>query len=247
MVLVTGGRRGIGRAVAERFLAGGWAVAINDLAAPGIEETVASLSANGADVSGHVADVGDEAQVAWMIDDVYARHGRLDALVNNAGTMRFAPFIGCSPDEFAATLRTNLVGAFYCTQRVANRWVSAGTGGCVVMISSVSGHQARPGHGAYGASKAGLEMLAKVAAMELAPLGIRVNCVAAGGPIVTEGVKDHVAEPGFADRIRVQNPMQRPGEPAEVAGAAFFLSSPEATYITGAVLTVDGGASLGRR
>jgi NAD(P)-dependent dehydrogenase (short-subunit alcohol dehydrogenase family) len=243
VVLVTGSRRGIGRAVASRFLREGWVVALNDIEEPELEQTRDTLSLEGT-VSAHLADIGDRTQVETMIEEVNATHGRLDVLVNNAATIRFAPFPDYQSEDFEATIRTNLLGAFYCTQAVTNRWIADKSAGNVVMISSVSAHQARPGHAAYGASKAGLELMAKVTAMELAPHGIRVNCVAPGGPVMTEMVKSQSV--GRAEPMRERVPLGRLGEPDEVAGVVFFLTTAEASFMTGAVLTVDGGVSLGR-
>ncbi len=246
VVLVTGARRGIGRAVAERFLVEGWQVALNDVDGDGLGATFESLLGDGPLVSAHQADVGDRAQVERMIEEVLEEHGRLDVLVNNAGAIRFSPFTEYTTADFELSVRTNLLGTFHCTQATSNRWITLGAPGSIINISSVSGRQARPGHVAYGASKAGVEMLSKVAAMELAPYGIRVNCVAPGGPIMTEFVQPLAERPGFQERVRATVPMGRTGEPEEVAGVVFFLASKEASYMTGAVVVVDGGVTLGR-
>jgi NAD(P)-dependent dehydrogenase (short-subunit alcohol dehydrogenase family) len=246
VVLVTGGRRGIGRAVAERFLAEDWSVALNDIEERDLLVTTTELSSGMNLVSAYPADVGDREQVEAMIRDVYEHHGRLDALVNNAGTMRFAPFTEYPATDFEATVRTNLLGTFHCTQVVAARWIAAGVPGAIVNVSSVSGRQARPGHVAYGASKAGVELLTKVTAMELAPYGIRVNCVTPGGPIMTEFVAPLAESSGFGERIGATVPMGRAGDPEEVAGVVHFLTTKEASYMTGAVVVVDGGVTLGR-
>jgi NAD(P)-dependent dehydrogenase (short-subunit alcohol dehydrogenase family) len=246
VVLVTGGRRGIGRAVAERFLADDWAVALNDIDETGLEETVASLAWGGIAVSAHTADVGDRMQVEEMFGDVLDRHGRLDAVVVNAGVIRFAPFTDYPTQDFEDTMRVNLLGAFHCSQVAARYWIETGSSGALVIISSASARQARPGHGAYGSSKAGVEMLAKVAALELAPHRIRVNCVAPGGPIMTEFVAPLAESPDFEERIRSVVPLGRPGSPEEVAGVVFFLAGEQASYVTGAVVAVDGGVTLGR-
>jgi NAD(P)-dependent dehydrogenase (short-subunit alcohol dehydrogenase family) len=239
VALITGARRGIGRAVAARLLRGGWSVALNDLNVNELQLAQETLGA--AKVTIHPADVSQRSQVEAMVDDVCRAHGHLDLLVNNAAVITFAPFLDYLPDDFERTMGVNVIGAFYCTQAVARRWVAAGRPGVVVMISSVSGHQARSGHAAYGASKAGLEQLMKTAAMELAPHGIRVNAVAPGGPILTESVEER-----SVDGAQIVVPLGRLGRPEEVAEVVCFLASAEASYITGAVVTVDGGVSLGR-
>jgi len=245
-VLVTGGRRGIGRAVAERFLADGWSVALNDIDEPGLQETVASLALGGIAVTAHPADVGDRAQVEEMFRGALDRHGRLDAVVVNAGVIRFAPFVDYPTQDFEDTIRVNLLGALHCSQVAARHWIEVGAPGALVMITSASAHQARPGHAAYGSSKAGVEMLAKVAAMELAPHRIRVNCVSPGGPIMTELVAPLAESPDFAERIRSVVPLGRPGSPQEVAEVVRFLAGGQASFMTGAVVAVDGGVTLGR-
>jgi len=246
VVLVTGARRGIGRAVAERFLTEGWEVALNDVDGDDLGSTFESILGDGPLVSAHIADVGERAQVERMVEEVLEEHGHIDVLVNNAGAILFSPFTEYTTSDFELSVRTNLLGTFHCTQAVANRWVGGGAAGSIINISSVSGRQARPGHVAYGASKAGVEMLSKVAAMELGPHGIRVNCVAPGGPIMTEFVQPFAEQPGFQDRIRAAVPMGRAGEPEEVAGVVYFLATTDASYMNGAVVVVDGGVTLGR-
>ena len=246
VVLVTGARRGIGRAVAARFLSEGWKVALNDVEATDLAETAGSLTPNDWMVSSHPADVGDREQVEDLVAEVHETHGRLDVLVANAGVIRFGPFLEYPASDFEETLRVNLTGVFHCTQVVARRWIEDGSPGSIVIVTSVSAHQARPGHSAYGASKAGAEILARMEAMELGPHGIRVNCVAPGGPIMTEFVAPRAAAPGFEERVRSTVPLGRVGTPEEVAGVVWFLSGEDASYMTGAVVVVDGGVSLGR-
>ncbi|MGH8913653.1 MAG: SDR family NAD(P)-dependent oxidoreductase [Acidimicrobiia bacterium] len=246
VVLVTGARRGIGRAVAQRFLDEGWQVALNDVDGDGLGATFESLIGDGPLISAHQADVGDREQVDRMVEEVHEEHGRLDVLVNNAAAIQFSPFAEYATSDFELAMRTNLLGTFHCSQSVARWWIAAGSPGSIINISSVSAHQARPGHAAYGASKAGLEMLSKVAAMELAPHGIRVNCVAPGGPIMTEYVQDFAERPGFEERVSGAVPLGRTGDPDEVAGVVFFLATKDASYMTGAVVVVDGGVTLGR-
>jgi NAD(P)-dependent dehydrogenase (short-subunit alcohol dehydrogenase family) len=246
VVLVTGARRGIGRAVAERFLAEDWRVALNDIETTELAHTVTELGGPNGRVTAHPGDVSDADTAVSLVTDVVATHGRLDALVNNAATIRFAPFLDYTESDLVASLSTNAVGAFFCTQAAARHWIDAAVPGAVVMVSSVSAHQARPGHSAYGASKAAMELIAKVAALELAEHGIRVNCVAPGGPILTEFVAPLAARPGFEERVRANVPMGRTGRPEEVANLVFYLVSDQASYVTGATVVVDGGVSIGR-
>ena len=246
VALVTGARRGIGRAVAERFLAEGWQVALNDIEASDLAHTAHELAGSAGQVTAHPGDVGNADAAESLVNEVVASHGRLDALVNNAATIRFAPFLDYTEADLEASLSTNTAGAFFCTQAAARHWIETAVPGAVVMVSSVSAHQARPGHAAYGASKAALEMIAKVAALELAEHGIRVNCVAPGGPILTEFVAPLAAHPGFEERVRSAVPMGRTGRPEEVADVVFYLVSEHASYVTGATIVVDGGVSIGR-
>ena len=197
-------------------------------------------------MSTHVGDIGDRAAVDAMIDEVFSTQGRVDVLVNNAATIRFGSFLEFEATDFEETFRTNVAGAFHVSQEVARRWVGEDLAGSIVMITSASASQARPGHAAYGASKAALEMLARNLAMELGPHGIRVNCVSPGGPILTEFVEPLSMKPGFTEKVSSTVPLGRPGSPEEVAGVVFFLATEEASYINGAVIAVDGGVTLGR-
>jgi NAD(P)-dependent dehydrogenase (short-subunit alcohol dehydrogenase family) len=246
VALITGGRRGIGRAIARKFIDEGWAVALNDLEESGLDDTVSELAGGGAAITSHPADIGRPENAESLIEDVLTKHGRLDVLVNNAAVIRFSPFVDIDPFDFEDALRVNLLGAFCCTQAAARHWIADGLHGSVVMVSSISAHQARPGHAAYGAAKAGMETMARVAAMELGPFGIRVNSVSPGGPILTEFVETRNNRPGSEARVSATVPLGRMGEPEEVANVVFFLAGEDASYVNGATLTVDGGVSIGR-
>lgn len=247
VVLVTGARRGIGRAVAVRFLREGWRTALNDIETDELRHTVHEIARERGIASAHPADISDAEQATALIGEVIATYGRLDALVNNAALIRFGSALEYSGEDLVASLGTNVLGALFCTQAAARHWVEAGGGGSVVMVSSVSARQARKGHLGYAASKAAMEMMARVAALELAEHGIRVNCVAPGGPILTEFVVEHAASrTGFDERIRTTVPMQRTGTAGEVADVVYYLCSEHASYVTGSTVVVDGGVSIGR-
>jgi NAD(P)-dependent dehydrogenase (short-subunit alcohol dehydrogenase family) len=177
--LVTGGGRGIGRAIALELGRAGADVAVNYYVEPErAEATAADITALGVRGMAVAGDVGDAADAQRMIDEVVTRFGRIDILVNNAGTQTWTPFLEVTEREWDLVIRTNLKGCFLCTQAAARHMRS--TGGAIVNIGSGCNKVPFPGLVAYTASKGGIEMLTKVAAVELAPYRIRVNCVAPG-------------------------------------------------------------------
>ena len=237
VAVVTGGARGIGLAIAERFLAEGHRVALLDIDHKTLRATEKRLD-DPRRVVALVCDVADQKQVKPAIRRVTRRFGRIDALVNNAGIAIFEPILETSLAEWRRVLAVNLDGAFICTQACAPLML-AGGGGAVVNIASISGLRASTLRVAYGTSKAALIHLTKQYAAELGTAGIRVNCIAPG-PVDTAMAKlvhTVAIRRDYYDAI----PLNRYGTPEEIAATAFFLCSEEASYINGQTLAADGG------
>jgi NAD(P)-dependent dehydrogenase (short-subunit alcohol dehydrogenase family) len=237
IALVTGAARGIGLAVAKRFLADGWRVALLDIAGDVLEKSVAALARPDATLA-LTCDVSDAKAVASALEELGDRFGRLDALVNNAGVAMFAPMMETSDADWSRVLAVNLTGPFLCTKAAVPLMRNHG-GGAIVNITSISGLRASTLRSAYGTSKAGLAHLTKQLAVELAELGIRVNGVAPG-PVDTAMAKA-VHSPEIRADYHDAIPLNRYGLEEELAEAVFFLCSDRSSYITGQILAVDGG------
>jgi NAD(P)-dependent dehydrogenase (short-subunit alcohol dehydrogenase family) len=237
VAVVTGGARGIGLAVAHRFLEDGYAVALLDIDGTTLRKTAAVFEST-EKVAGIECDVASPDQVRAAIDQVTGRFGRIDALVNNAGIAVFKPILETSVEEWERVLAVNLTGPFLCTQACAPVMLRNG-GGAVVNIASISCTRASNLRVAYGTSKAGLMHLTKQQAAELGSMGIRVNAVAPG-PVDTAMAKQvHSAQirADYHDAI----PLNRYGTEREIAEAVVFLCGDGASYINGQTLAVDGG------
>ena len=237
VAVVTGGARGIGLAIARWFLAHEYRVALIDIDAQTLSGTEAAL-ADPERVLALQGDVSQPPQVTRCMAAVVERFGRIDALVNNAGVAIFKPILDTSYEEFRHVLNTNLDGAFLCTQAAAPIMLKNG-GGAVVNIASISGLRASTLRVAYGTSKGALIHLTKQQAVELGAVGIRVNAIAPG-PVDTEMAKlvhTVAIRSDYHDVI----PLNRYGTTEEIAQAVGFLCSPQASYINGQVLAVDGG------
>ena len=241
VALVTGGSRGIGRAICLELARQGAAVAVNYAGnEQAAQETVEACRALGVQAEAFQADVSDPAACESLIAQVKERFGRLDILVNNAGVTRDGLLMTAKPEDFDKVLDTNLKGAYFC-MKAAAKVMMRQRYGRIVNLSSVVGLRGNPGQTGYAASKAGVLGLSKAAAKELASRNITVNAVAPGF-IETDmtAVLPEKAKTAMLSTI----PMAAPGQPEDVARAAAFFARPESAYITGQVLCVDGGMAV---
>jgi NAD(P)-dependent dehydrogenase (short-subunit alcohol dehydrogenase family) len=244
--LVTGAARGIGLAVAKRFLAERWRVVLLDTDGQTLRSVFEEIG-RPQEILTLTADVSDPQAVASAIQQTADRFGRLDALVNNAGVAVFKPLLATTFEEWSRVLAVNLSGPFLCTQAAAPLMAETG-GGAIVNVTSISGLRASTLRVAYGTSKAGLAHLTKQQAVELAELGIRVNAVAPG-PVDTAMAKA-VHSPSIRADYHDAIPLGRYGLEDELADMIVFLCSERASYVTGQVIAVDGGfeaAGIGLR
>ncbi|MFA6265062.1 MAG: glucose 1-dehydrogenase [Pseudolabrys sp.] len=238
VALVTGGADGIGLAIVRRMIGSGWQVAIVDLdkdkAAARAQEFDGSVLA----VS---ADVADAASVRDAVTAIRSHYGRIDVAVNNAGIGdTHLPTLEQTPEQFDRVLRVHLGGTFNVSREVAAVMIEQGSG-AILNVSSIAGVTGLPKRNAYGAAKAGIVSMTRSMACEWARFGIRVNAIAPG--YTRTALVHALTEAGRLDEPRLKRriPLGRLADPSEIAEAAFFLCSPAASYVTGSVLSVDGG------
>jgi NAD(P)-dependent dehydrogenase (short-subunit alcohol dehydrogenase family) len=237
VALVTGAGRGIGRGIALELARAGCRVAVNYVTEPEqADATVAEIQALGAQAMSIQADVSVASAVTRMIARVVVEFGALDILVNNAGIQSWKPLLDVTEAEWDEVIATNLKGCFLCTQTAA-RYMKDHGGGSIVNIGSGCNKIAFPNLVAYTASKGAIEMFTKVAAVELGPYAIRVNCVAPGA-IEIERTKLEL--PDYAGTWGAITPLRRVGYPLDVARAVAFLATPQASFISGQTIWVDG-------
>ena len=242
VAIVTGGTKGVGLAIARGLARAGHAVAVLYRSDEGAaSDAEAGLRKEGVDVVAVPADVTDAAALDSAVTTVEAQLGPVSILVNNAGSRRAAPVAETSDADWSAVLGDNLDSAFRCIRRISPGMAARGYGR-IVNLGSTGGVTGVANHAAYAAAKTGLIGLTRVTARELAPTGVTCNLVLSGaiGAGMTARITDEQRH-GLAGMI----PMARIGEPEELAGAVAYLCSPGAGYVTGAVLPVDGGLSMG--
>jgi 3-oxoacyl-[acyl-carrier protein] reductase len=235
VALVTGGSRGIGRAICQKLAAEGAQVFVNYSSNSSAAEETAALCGNGAEIIGF--NVADSTAVDAAIDSIHKKAGKIDILVNNAGISKDGLFIRMKNEDWDTTLGVNLNGAFYCSRAVARLMLKA-RAGRILNISSVVGEMGNPGQVPYVSSKAGLIGLTKAMAKELASRGITVNAITPG--FIETEMTGALSEETRAEHLK-HIPLGRYGAADEVAGVVTFLCGPDAAYITGQVIGINGG------
>ncbi|TDR93392.1 SDR family NAD(P)-dependent oxidoreductase [Enterovirga rhinocerotis] len=243
IALVTGSGQGIGLATLKAFGAEGATLIVSDVVAERAAAAAKELTDAGYQADNVRIDVGDKASIEAGFAEVVERHGRLDIFVNNAAISSATPFLDVTHEEFERMVRVNLTGAFLCAQAAARQMVKqaplAGVRPKIVNICSISGQRGGRGRTAYGATKAGLDLITRVMTTELAGRGLNVNAIAPG-PIETE-MAQSVHHGGQREAYLFLTSQGRYGEAGEIAKAALFLCSDDADYINGVTLNVDGG------
>lgn len=233
VALVTGGARGQGAAEAKLFAREGATVVITDVLDEAGEKTAGDLGCEYLHL-----DVTSEDAWQAIVDDIVARHGRLDILMNNAGIFKPAQLLNTTTEMWDQTVAINQTGVFFGMRTAARAMVAAGNGGSIINTSSIAGLEGGFGATAYGATKWAVTGMTKTAAKELGKYGIRVNSIHPGA-IVTDMIEDLVT--GKEDKMISRQPIKRLGRPEDIAEMALFLASDRSSYCTGQAFTVDGG------
>lgn len=236
--LVTGASRGIGKQIARELARNGYRVAVNYFndPKPVVDATMAEIRELDAEALAIQTDIRSASEVSAMFEKVFTAFGRLDLLVNNAGVQTWKPLLDVTEEEWDLVIDTNLKGCFLCTQQAARIMKEHG-GGSIVNLGSGCNKLAFPSLVAYTASKGGIEMFTKEAAVELGPYGIRVNCIAPGS---IESVRTREEHPDYAGTWSRLTPLGRVGTAADIAPAVLFLASPAASFISGQTIWIDG-------
>jgi NAD(P)-dependent dehydrogenase (short-subunit alcohol dehydrogenase family) len=245
VALVTGAASGIGNACATRFASEGASVAGFDLAEPGERWEAVQKAAPDAMFSS--GDVRDEHAIVALVADVLDRMGRIDVLVNAAGVATAGSVDVVDLDEWSRVIGINLTGTFLVSKHVVPAMLAQGSGS-IVNLASIEGIEGLQSQAAYNASKGGVVLLTRNMAVDFAPSGVRVNCLCPG--LIDTPLTAMLLEPGLEpvlDRFTGWHPIGRRGRPDEVAAAALFLASDDASFVTGVALPVDGGFTAGRR
>jgi NAD(P)-dependent dehydrogenase (short-subunit alcohol dehydrogenase family) len=241
IIIVTGGARGIGFGIAQCFARKeAVSIVIADLDPDSAEAAAKKLEKEGAEAVGIGCDVAKRADVEDMVRKTIQTFGRVDVLVNNAGICPFVDVMKLAPEVWQRTIDVNLTGAFNCTQLVAGEMIAQGKSGRIIFITSLAEHVTGPAQVDYGASKGGLRMTMIGFATALGPHGITCNAVAPG-MILTPMTAFHWEKPENAAFLKERVPVGRIGTPEDIGHACVFLASPEAGYINGITLRVDGG------
>ena len=241
VVIVTGGGSGIGRATCYRLRQEGAKVVVADRNQAGAEETRELMEGNDQNSAVSRVDISRSSQVKQMVEDTVSKFGRLDGLVNGAAILiRTPPLVDVEDVDWDLTMDTNLKGTFYCCKYAIPAMLEHG-GGSIVNISSLSGVRGVAYSVPYAVSKAGVIHLTKVAAAQYTHQGVRVNCIAPGG-IDTPQMRGSTASAETFQERNVEHPMGRVGRPDEVANLITWLTSEEASYVSGSTYIIDGGA-----
>ncbi len=243
VAIVTGAARGIGYAIAKRFLMDGASVVLSD-----IDNTATLRAAKDLEQFGTilhmVADVGDKLDIHNLLTYAITNLGEIDILVNNAGIVHQADFLDLKEEDFDRVMRVNLKGAFLCSQAVARHMVahveSGGDAGTIINISSINAIYGLPDQLAYSVSKGGLNQLTRSMAVGLAKWGIRVNAIGPGS-IETDMLSAVNSDAEARKKVLSRTPLGRFGQTSEIASIASFLASPDASYVTGQTIYADGG------
>lgn len=237
VAIVTGAGQGIGLEICRQLVQQGAKVVLNDVDESLARKAARSVSEDENICSPYPGDAADVTFIQNLVDDSIKRHGKLDIVIANAGITLFGDFFEYRHEDFTKVMNLNLGGSFFLTQEASIRMKKNKTGGRILLMSSVTGHQAHKNLAAYGTSKAALEMLAKTLVVELSPFQITINAIAPGATLTERTASD----PDYASTWSRITPTGRPANVGDIAQAALFLVSPLAGHITGQTLVVDGG------
>lgn len=240
--IVTGSGRGLGKAMARGLATAGASVLTCSRTLKEAERTAAEIRVAGGEATAVRADTADRASAEALVAAAVEHYGHLDVLVNNAGVDVIEPVEDVTDEHWHSVLSINLTGYFHCAQAAGRQMLRQPTGGSIVNISSIAGRVGIAGLGSYSAAKGGVDQMTKVMAVEWAQRGVRVNAIAPGYyENIMASARDEHARPEKQQQVLTFTPMGRRGLPHELIGPVVFLASDAASYITGAVLYVDGG------